>query len=142
MCFTFHNLLKQPFGTSTARVHVQWWVVQRTTLLKLETSIYLMITHYPVHLFSTCIIWRGLGCPFLLAPTHLLTKLDIPGPVPPFFQLMSGLHSQHLQLETTGDQHTALYLIMSFAILSASFAWCSYKATVAPCVSDPIAKTA
>ena len=47
MCFTFHNLLKQPFGTSTARVHVQWWVVQRTTLLKLETSIYLMITqHY------------------------------------------------------------------------------------------------
>ena len=44
MCFTFHNLLKQPFGTSTARVHVQWWVVQRTTLLKLETSIYLTIT--------------------------------------------------------------------------------------------------
>ena len=138
MCFTFHNLLKQPFGTSTARVHVQWWVVQRTTLLKLETSIYLTFNHYTSYPPLIDIIWRGLGCPFLLAP-------KLPSTYPartPFFRLMSGLHSQHLQLETTGDQHTALYLIMSFAILSASFAWCSYKATVAPCVSDPIAKTA
>ena len=86
-------------------------------------------------------IWRGLGCPFLLAP-KLPSETGHTRPGTPFFRLMSGLHSQHLQLETTGDQHTALYLIMSFAILSASFAWCSYKATVAPCVSDPIAKTA
>ena len=139
MCFTFHNLLKQPFGTSTARVHVQWWVVQRTTLLKLETSIYLTITPLAVSSsYRHHLAWLGLSFPF--GPKTSFKKTGHTGP--PFFRLMSGLHSQHLQLETTGDQHTALYLIMSFAILSASFAWCSYKATVAPCVSDPIAKTA
>ena len=137
MCFTFHNLLKQPFGTSTARVHVQWWVVQRTTLLKLETSIYLTITPLTVSSsYRHHLAWLGLSFPF--GPQ--ISLFCTPGPRYP--RLMSGLHSQHLQLETTGDQHTALYLIMSFAILSASFAWCSYKATVAPCVSDPIAKTA
>jgi hypothetical protein len=46
-------------------------------------------------------------------------------------------HFTHVQLETNGDENTAVYLIGAVLILALSFTYCSYKSTVDPCVTDP-----